>query len=643
MLVAVAAFAGAAIVLRAGSRAALGLAGLCLAMVGTGFALWPTDGKSELETSLPTVRRDRGYVSSDACRSCHPGAYHAWRDSYHSTMTQAATPETVLADWEGPVPTNRGHKIVLERRGREFWAELPDPLWSSDRSPQRPEDPPRIWARVVMTTGSHHLQNYWLRRPRTGAVYRDSHDNGALVQLPLVWIIDEKRWAPGQDSFLTPPSSEPEPPLVWNTSCHLCHSVAASPGFDEVSFDTTAVELGIACESCHGPGQPHIEHHQAPWTRYLAYFSTAADPMIENAAQLAKDRSVEACGQCHSFGRVVDIPKWKREGVGYRPGDPLEKAVSMLRFSNDPQEPHLLDQLADEPNALVGRFWRDGTIRVAGREMNGIAESACFERGELTCLSCHSMHGYESPDDQLVEGGRGNGPCLNCHVAYAGDVAQHTRHATGSAGSVCANCHMPHTTYGLFKAIRSHRIDNPSAANSARTGRPNACNLCHLDRSLAWADAELQRGWGVAPANLTGSEESIAASVRWALSGDAAQRAITAWHLGWEPARAASGANWAPLYLAQLLSDPYAAVRRVARRSLQSQPGFETFEFDYLADPETLTQKSREAWERWRRASDPKAREPRAALLLDSRNQVDDAAFSRLLEQRDHTPLRIIE
>jgi hypothetical protein len=27
-------------------------------------------------------------------------------------------------------------------------------------------------------------------------------------------------------------------------------------------------------------------------------------------------------------------------------------------------------------------------------------------------------------------------------------------------------------------------------------GAPNACNLCHLDRSLGWTLAELERGWG---------------------------------------------------------------------------------------------------------------------------------------------------
>ena len=54
---------------------------------------------------------------------------------------------------------------------------------------------------------------------------------------------------------------------------------------------------------------------------------------------------------------------------------------------------------------------------------------------------------------------------------------------------------MTATTYGLVKAIRSHLIDSPTVESSLTTGRPNACNLCHLDRTLDWtADLAVHRG-----------------------------------------------------------------------------------------------------------------------------------------------------
>ena len=85
--------------------------------------------------------------------------------------------------------------------------------------------------------------------------------------------------------------------------------------------------------------------------------------------------------------------------------------------------------------------------------------------------------------------------CLQCHPSFEGRT-EHTHHTADSSGSRCQNCHMPHTTYGLLKAIRSHKIDSPSVQASLATGRPNACNLCHLDKSLAWTQDALERGWG---------------------------------------------------------------------------------------------------------------------------------------------------
>jgi hypothetical protein len=616
----------------------------------------PTDDL--VANAVPAQPEQTDYQTSDTCRACHPGAYHGWKDSFHRTMTQAVAPTTVLADWDGVELADRGIELRLEREGDAFWAEFTNPFVQATPG-SRPAPPLR--ARVVMSTGSHHLQNYWIRTDAPGTTGIGDQMPGALIQLPFVWLIEEARWVPVQDSFLTPPSERAEPLAVWNQSCHLCHSVSPAPGFDGSGFETTTAELGIACEACHGPATEHIAQFRNPARRYLAH--ALPDDLddrgarIVQPARLARDRSVEACGQCHSFSRTIDLEKWKRVGIEYKPGEPLAHAKALLRYSEEPSDPHLLAQLAEEPNALVGRFWSDGTIRVAGREMNGLVESACYARGEMTCLSCHSMHEYETPNDQLVRGGRGNGPCLECHPQKAAEGTAHTRHAEGSVGSECQNCHMPHTTYGLFKAIRSHRVDNPRVVSAKSGGRPNACNLCHLDKSLAWAERELVRGWGspaeqeavrtreasvLAPLQNPDSPE-IAAGVVWALSGDAAQRALVAWHFGWAPAQQASGQEWMSLYLGQLLSDPYAGVRQVAKKSIARQSGFVDFEYDFLAPPAELRQKSEEAWGRFRESVRSESLHGRRELLILEDGQIDGARFGRLLQERERTPIRIIE
>ena len=131
---------------------------------------------------------------------------------------------------------------------------------------------------------------------------------------------------------------------------------------------------------------------------------------------------------------------------------------------------------------------------------------------------------------------RSNQACLQCHKEMANDITAHTRHAANSAGSNCYNCHMPHTSYGLLKAIRGHTIETPDVATTLETGRPNACNLCHLDKTLDWTAEHLAKRTDQPKAKVPPIHQTTAASAVWLLNGDAGQRALAAWHMGWEPA-----------------------------------------------------------------------------------------------------------
>lgn len=521
-------------VLLAARRDAIGiaLAAACGALALAGGWLWQPGGDRALEEGLPAPLEESDYATSDTCRACHPGAYEAWHRSFHRTMTQRATPANVLGDFEDVVLESRGHETRLERRGDELWADTPDPLWFIDPSPDKPPAPPRIRVRVVMTTGSHHLQNYWVRRPSEGPAYRDKHDNGALVQIPWVWDVADRRWLPVQDSFLAPPDTAVAPPEVWNSSCHGCHSVGTEPRLADAAFDTRSVELGIACEACHGPAEEHVRANAAPWRRYAGRFSSNGDTTIVNPARLDSRRSAEVCGQCHSFSHEREPARFVSSGAAYRPGDVLADTRAIFRYDQEPRPAVLEEYLARDPGVLESAFWADGTMRVAGREFNALIESACYQRGELSCLSCHSMHGYAEPADQLAPDAIGDAACAECHAAITSRVAEHSRHAEDSTGSRCANCHMPHTSFGLFGAMRSHRVDSPSAAVTAETGRPNACSLCHLDRPLAWAAEHLSSWYGQPPVTLDEHESGLAAGVVWSIKGDAAQRAIAGWHMG---------------------------------------------------------------------------------------------------------------
>ena len=55
--------------------------------------------KETLLKSIPRTGRPDGYVTSDQCQACHPAAYEAWHESFHRTMTQAASSESVVGDF----------------------------------------------------------------------------------------------------------------------------------------------------------------------------------------------------------------------------------------------------------------------------------------------------------------------------------------------------------------------------------------------------------------------------------------------------------------------------------------------------------------------------------------------------------------
>lgn len=582
-------------------------------------------------------------VGSGACRSCHPSEHASWHRTFHRTMTRLATPDTVQAPFDGRAVEVEGRSVELFRRDDELWARLPDPdvvaRETMARNPAPSAAAPLVARRIVMATGSHHQEVFWVGGTR----------GNEMRLAPVAFLLDERRFVARRDAFLQPPDA-PQHAVRWNSNCVACHATLGRPEHAQATdrFETTAAELGIACEACHGAGGEHVRRHRNPLERFAAYADGAEDPTIVNPARLPPERASEVCGQCHSYSVPKDEGAFWTAGYSesYRPGDVLEHSHTPLL----PPSPNVwnIPQSGFGPisggvidAATESLFWPDGTMRVGGRELNAMTESGCFVRGEgerkLSCLSCHSMHRSE-PDDQLRAGGPDR-PCARCHERIARSPTEHTHHAQGSAGSSCVGCHMPYTSYALFKGIRSHRIDSPNAERTWWRGKPNACNLCHVDRTLTWASEQLRTwygaGQGPVPALSTHS-----ATVDDLLAGDAAERAIAAWALGRPEAQRASGNDWQAALLAELLDDPYAAVRKVALGSLRTLPGFAHFDADFVASPAARRDARQRALTQWKRSWTPRTA---PALLLDATTGRNEAALATLREKRDDRPTTISE
>ncbi len=581
---------------------------------------------SELAPLHPRQSPDDGYLSSQACLECHPDNHRTWSASYHRTMTQVATPEAVFGDFDDKELEWAGQKFQLQQRNGVCWVEM-----------DRPAGEGRVEVPIVMTTGSHHMQVYWYP---TG-------QKRVIKQLPLVYLKDPGRWIPRDSSFLQPPSVFGAETGNWNQSCINCHTTHGKPRPDGAgAWDSEVGEFGISCEACHGPGKRHVELH-----RNSSSVDPDEDPIV-NPANLSNHLSSQVCGQCHGFTLDLNDPIYldaQQNGRPFRPGDELSETRHILQ-TNEASRKFLEQYIGDEVEEyLLGQFWTDGMVRVTGREYNGVSESACFQRGELSCLSCHLLHKKDDPrpltewtDDLLQPGMRGDDGCLQCHAAS--DYGPlHTHHVAESSGSRCYNCHMPHTTYGLLKAIRSHKITSPSVLDDIETGRPNACNLCHLDKTLAWSADHLNDWYGLEKPDLDEDQKTIAGSLLTLLRGDAGQRALLAWNMSWQPAIEVSGADWQAPFLACLFQDPYDAVRFIAYESLQRLPGFADFPFDFVAAEGDRLLARDQAIQLWLagRVRNPGRYGPE--LLIDASRGLQVGLVNRLLNERDNRAVNLAE
>lgn len=510
------------------------------------------------------LHTDGGYVGSAACAECHEATHASWHRSYHRTMTQRPTPEAVLGRFDGQALDRGGHYRAL-RRGDRFFVTAPR------------DDGVVVESAVELVTGSHHMQVYWVRG-----------EQGVLEAFAFAYLLPEQRWVPNEWTLLRPPAEadalagDPvDAVYTWNRVCVKCHAVDGVPGYDAASGSvaSTVAELGIACEACHGPGRPHVQ----AWRDRKPEPDTVPvdDPTILDPREGGAARASEVCGQCHSISVFHDDAGWVAHGRDAPPPEPLSTWGRVVRH---PLREHgaWTDALLDtDPDFFAQRYWSDGEVRVSGREYNGLLDSPCAVSPDFGCTTCHRMHESELRVDGLpwVEGQPRDGArtgeiCGRCHETIARDPSAHAKHPVQAAS--CVDCHMPRTTYGLLGAIRSHTISSPSAEATLVTGRPLACNLCHLDQTLGWAAEALQRDFaqpvpeGLEPhcsadARARGAPGCVPAAAEWLLAGDAGQRALAAWHVG----RGPDAPDWASAALEVVRdTDPYPAVRLVAERAL---------------------------------------------------------------------------
>ena len=135
---------------------------------------------------------------------------------------------------------------------------------------------------------------------------------------------------------------------------------------------------------------------------------------------------------------------------------------------------------------------------------------------------------------------------------------------------------MPCQAYSLLKRVRS----NPSAAVTDEFGIPNACNQCHVDKTLEWTHKSLALWNGPATDGPPTHHRNVSLTVVHVLSGHALQRALALGQLGDAGNFEVAGSGWRSRILTELPEDDYDANRLLASEALRKLGGFESFDFD---------------------------------------------------------------
>lgn len=95
--------------------------------------------------------------------------------------------------------------------------------------------------------------------------------------------------------------------------------------------------------------------------------------------------------------------------------------------------------------------------------------------GEVSCISCHSIHGSQEQRPLLAKTERET--CYACHLEIRAKFELPFRHRVNEGAILCSDCHNPHgSPTSTWKSAQSPRMVRPAFGNDI------ACTKCHTDK-----------------------------------------------------------------------------------------------------------------------------------------------------------------
>ncbi|TKG94381.1 ammonia-forming cytochrome c nitrite reductase subunit c552 [Puteibacter caeruleilacunae] len=382
-----------------------------------------------------------GYAGSESCIECHQRFYELWAPSHHGLAMQPISAK-LLENGMGTLET------PLTVEGKSYTPHLEDTTMYIVESDD---------------TTKNKLKVEWALGGKNVIYFLTAIDGGRLQVLPIAYDVNRREWYNNPQSGVRHfPEGGPDEALSWkdrmftfNTSCYSCHVSQLSNNYDieKDTYQTSWKESGINCETCHGPSGEHVRV-----CREAGKDSVPSDLKIIVTSTFTPEQHNNSCAPCH--GKVQPLT------ASYMPGDPF--------FDN-----YNLTTLEDRD------FYPDGRDLGENYTMTTWYQSPCLTDGKMHCVMCHTSSGrYRFKDDT-------NKACASCHKDNVENVAEHSHHPVGSEGAKCVSCHMPMTEFARMKRS-DHSMKPPAPAATIEFKSPNACNICHEDKTPQWANSKLK-------------------------------------------------------------------------------------------------------------------------------------------------------
>ncbi|MDP5170646.1 MAG: hypothetical protein NWR72_10400 [Bacteroidia bacterium] len=382
------------------------------------------------------------YAGREACQSCHQKIYTDFVETGMGKSLYRPDPRSAIERFDaGQWVADPVENFLY----RAFWEN--GDMYVEECRVANADTVYRRREKVDYVVGSgHQTRSYLMER------------DGWIYEMPITWYVDKQLWdlSPGYDVNNSRFDRE------IGEACLACHTGQ----IDFVAHSKNrfrAVSLGIDCESCHGPGQAHIDAINGG---QLIDVGREIDYTIVNPAKLPISLQFDVCQQCHLQG--INVYEPGKSATSFRPGERLDQAWTVF--------------LADS-----GRQDQFGIASHAER----LQQSRCFiASDDLTCTTCHDPH-------KAVELSKPDYYTATCEACHSGTKAMVCGIDEESQTGDCVSCHMPsggtsdipHVSFHDHKirVVRPSESDNIAAVSDYLRLLPgNGTAATDADFGKAW-------------------------------------------------------------------------------------------------------------------------------------------------------------